>query len=143
MVLKNSEPELFNIIAEFVNNLLKESCFPDCWKVSSVVPVFKSIVERSTYKKYCPVSLFPVVSKVFEKVANNRIVDHLEIYDIFSNFQYGFRSSRSTADLLTVVSDRIARIAFNRSRATRAVALDIPKAFDRVWHVVLLHKLKS
>ena len=45
-------------------------------------------------------------------------------------------------DLLKVVSDRIAR-AFNRSGATRAVALDIPKAFHRVWHTGLLHKLKS
>ena len=62
--------------------------------------------------------------------------------DFFSDFQYGFRSSRSAADLLTVVSDRIAR-AFNRSGATRAVALDISKAFDRVWHAGLLHKLKS
>ena len=60
----------------------------------------------------------------------------------FSDFQYDFRSSRSTADLLTVVSDRIAR-AFNRSGATRPVALDISKAFDRVWHAGLLHKLKS
>ena len=55
---------------------------------------------------------------------------------------YGFRSSGSTADLLTVVSDRIAR-AFNRSEATRAVALDISKTFDRVWQAGLLHKLKS
>ena len=60
----------------------------------------------------------------------------------FSDFQYGFRSSRSTADLLTVVPDRIAR-AFNRSGATQAVALDISKDFDRVWHAGLLHKLKS
>ena len=60
----------------------------------------------------------------------------------FFDFQYGFKSSRWTADLLTVVFDRIAR-AFNRSRTTRAVALDISKAFDRVWHAGLLHKLKS
>ena len=46
------------------------------------------------------------------------------------------------SDLLTVVSDRIAR-AFNRSRANRAVALDMWKAFDRVWHAGLLHKLRS
>ena len=83
-----------------------------------------------------------MVSKVFEKLVNNRIVDHLEKCGLFSDFQYGFRSSRSTADLLTVVSDRIAR-AFNRSGATRAVALDISKAFGRVWHAGLLHKLKS
>ena len=45
---------------------------------------------------------------------NNRIAYHLEKCDLFSNFQYGFRSSRSTADLVTVVSDRIAR-TFNQS----------------------------
>ena len=83
-----------------------------------------------------------MVSKDFEELVNNRIVDHLEKCDLFSDFQYGFRSSRSTADLLTVVSDRIAR-AFNRSGATRAVALDISKAFVRVWHAGLLHKLRS
>ena len=110
---------------------LKESCFPDCWKVSLVFPVFKNLGERSTAKNYCLVSLFSVVSKVFEKLVNNSIVDHLAKYGIFSDFQYGFRSSRSTTDLLTVVFDRIAR-AFNRSGATRAVALDISKAFDRV-----------
>ena len=60
----------------------------------------------------------------------------------FCNFQYSFRSSRSTADLLIVVSNRIAR-DFNRSRATRAVVLDISKAFDRVLTADLLHKLKS
>ena len=52
------------------------------------------------------------------------------------------RSSRSTADLLMVAFDRIAW-AFNRSGADRAVALDISKAFDRIWHAGLLHKLKS
>ena len=142
VVLKNCEPELSYILAEFFNRCLKESCFPDCWKVSSEVPVFKNVGEKSTAKNYHPVTLLSVVSKVFEKFVNNRIVDHLEKCDIFSDFQYGFRSPRSTDDLLTVVSDRIAR-AFNRSGATQAVALDISKAFDRVWHAGLLHKLKS
>ena len=142
VVLKNCELELSYILAELFNKCLKESCFPDCWKVSSVVPVFKNVGERSTSKNYCPVSLLSLVSKVFEKLVNNRIVDLLERCGLFSDFQYGFRSSQSTADLLTVVSDRIAR-AFNRSEATRAVALDIAKAFDRIWHAGLLHKLKS
>ena len=66
VVLKNCEPELSYILAELFNKCLKESCFPDCWKVSSVVPVFKDIGERSTTKNYCPVSLLSMVSKVFE-----------------------------------------------------------------------------
>ena len=142
VVLKNCEPELSYRLAKLFTNCLKESCFPDCWKVSSVVPVFKNVGERSTAKNYGPVSLLSVVSKVFEKFGNNRIVDHLENCGLFSDFQYGFRSSRSTSDLLTVVSDRIGR-AFNRSEATLAVAPDISKAFDRVGHAGLLHKLKS
>ena len=83
-----------------------------------------------------------MVSKVFEKLINNRIVDHLEKCGLFSDFQYGFRPSRTTADLLTVVSDRIVR-AFNRAGTTPAVPLDIANVFDRVWHAVVLHKLKS
>ena len=85
----------------------------------------------STAKNFRPVSLLSVVSKVFEKLVNNRIVYHLQKCDIFSDFQYGFRSSRSTAGLLTVVSDRFAR-ALNKFVATSTVALDLSKAFDRV-----------
>ena len=55
----------------------------------------------------------------------------------FSDSQYGFRSSQSTADIRTVVSDRLAR-AFNRYGATRIMVLDISKAFGRVWHAGLL-----
>ena len=65
VVLKNCESELSYILAELFNKCLKESCFPDCWEVSSVVPVFKNVGERSATKNYCPVSLFSVASKVF------------------------------------------------------------------------------
>ena len=92
VVVKNCEPELSYILAELFNKCLKDSCFPDCWKVSSVVPVFKNVGKRSTAKNDCPVSLLSVVSKVFEKLVNNRIVDHLEKCGLFSDFQYGFRS---------------------------------------------------
>ena len=58
-----------------------------------------------------------MVSKVFEKLVNCMIVGHLEKCDLFSDFQYTFRSFWSTGDILTVVSDRIAR-AFDKFRAT-------------------------
>ena len=62
VVLKNYEPELSHLLAECFNKCLKESCFPDSWKVLSVVPVFKNVGERSTAKIYHPVNLLSVVS---------------------------------------------------------------------------------
>ena len=58
VVLRNCEPEFSYILAEIFNKCLKESCFPNCWKVSSVVHVFKNVGERSTAKNYRPVVTF-------------------------------------------------------------------------------------
>ena len=50
---------------------LREFSFPDCCKILLVIPV-------ATAKNYCPVNLLSVVSKVFKKLVNNSLVDHLE-----------------------------------------------------------------
>ena len=68
VILKNCEPELSYILAELFSKCVKESCFPDCWKVSLVFPVFKNAGGRSTAKNYHTVNLLSVVSKVFEKL---------------------------------------------------------------------------
>ena len=101
LVLKNCESELLYILAVLFSICLEESCFPDCWKVSHQWSLYIRMLGKDLQLKTTTlvvVSLLPVISKAFEKLANNRIFDHL-----------GFRSSRSTADLLTVASDRIAR----------------------------------
>ena len=86
VVLNSCKPELSYILAELFNDCLKESYLPDCWKVSLVVPIFKNSGERSIAKNYHPVSLLSVGSKVFEKLVNNRIADHVENCDLFSDF---------------------------------------------------------
>ena len=79
VVFKNCEFELSCILAELFNMCLKKSRFPDCWKVSSVVSVSKNVGERSAAKNY----RLSVVSKVFEKLINNRLIDHLENCGLF------------------------------------------------------------
>ena len=93
VVLKNCEPEPSYTLAGLFNVCLKESFFPDCWKVSTVVPVFRNVAERSNAKNYRSISLLSVISKVLEELVNNRIADHLEKCGLFSDFQYSFRSS--------------------------------------------------
>ena len=96
VVLQNCKPERSYILAEIFNLCWKESCFPDSWKVSLVVPVFKNVGKTCTTKNYCQVSLLSVVSKVFEMLVNNRVFDQLEICGLFSDFQYSFRSSKQS-----------------------------------------------
>ena len=86
-------------------------------------PVFKNVWERCLAKNYHPVSFLSVVTIVFGKLVNNRLIDHLEKCNLFPDLHYGFRSSRSNAYLLTVAPDRIVRV-FNWSGATQAVALN-------------------
>ena len=147
VVLKNCESELSYILAELLNTYLKESRFPDCWEISPVVPVFKNAVERSTAKNY---RLLSVVSKVFEKLVNNRFIDHLVKCGHFSDFQYSFSIVfqyflYSLLDQVQIFWELYLRIdrAFGRSGATPAVILGISKTFDRVWHAGLFHKRKS
>ena len=63
---------------------MKGSYFPDCSKDPFVSSVFKNVGERSTAKNFCHVSLPSVIRKVFVKLVNNRIVDHLEKCGHFS-----------------------------------------------------------
>ena len=80
--------------------------------MSFLVPVFKNVWERFTAKNYLPVSILFV-----------GLLVTLRNVVFFSDFQYDFRSSYLTADVVTVVSNRTA-MAFNRSGATQALALD-------------------
>ena len=83
VVLKDCEPELSCMLAELFFVCLQESCFPDSWKVLRVVPVFKNVGERCVAKNYHAVSLLSVVGKVFEKLVNNGLVDHLVEFGSF------------------------------------------------------------
>ena len=70
----------------------------------------RTLGERSMVKNYSPVSLLFVTSKIFEILVNNRLSDHFEKCGPFPDFQYGSKPCQLTADLLVVVSNRIARV---------------------------------
>ena len=86
VVLKNCEPEISYILAELFNMCMMKSCLMDCWKVSSMVPVLKNAGKRRglLLKTITLLIYFLQLLKFLKKLVNNRIVDNLEICDIFS-----------------------------------------------------------
>src|SRR5678816_78341 len=88
------------------------------------------------------IALTCILPKIFETLLNSHFLDHLESHSLLSDCQYGFRRSRSTGDILSYLTDLWFSTLRNYGE-TCVVALDISKAFERVWHASLLSKLPS
>ena len=142
IVFKKLSPELSPILSKLFSKCIDSGEFPTSWKIASVVPVPKKGCDSAQPSSYRPISLLPIAGKVFEALINKTLVQFLERHELLSDMQYGFRHSRSTGDLLSYVTDHISRV-LDRQGETRSVALDISKAFDKVWHQGLLTKLRS
>ena len=125
----------------FNNSVISES-FPNEWKKANVIPVHKK-GEKQIINNYRPVSLLPICSKIFEKIIFNSLFEYLEDNKLLNCNQLGFRSGDSCVhQLLSITHEIYKSFDANPSLEVRGVFLDISKAFDRVWHVGLLYKLK-
>ena len=119
--------------------------FPSSWKKANVLPIHKK-ENRQLKKNYRPISLLPICNcgKIFEKLMFDAIYEHLCANQLLTPNQSGFRPGDSTVNQLLSITHKIYS-AFEEfpSRETRAVFLDICKAFDKVWHDGLLFKLRN
>lgn len=112
--------------------------FPEQWKVATVVPIHKK-KSKSVAGNYRPISLLAILSKTFESVVADSLKKH--IAPQLNPRQFGFRSGHTTLDLLLNMIQRWTD-AVAAGLEVRAIALDISKAFDKVWHEGLLFKLQ-
>ena len=114
---------------------------PSSWNTTHVHPIPKK-GDRTDPSSHRPIAIASLLSKVMERVINSQPLKYLEDRLLISDRQYGFRHRRSAGDLLVYLTHRWAEAVESRGEAL-AVSLDIAKAFDRVWHRVLLSKLPS
>ena len=132
-------PPLLNII----NTSFKEGKFPKCLKTAIVTPLLKKTnLDTEQLKNYQPVSNIPFLSKVLEKIAVKRLLNHLQSNNLHEVNQSAYKRQHSTETALLKVQNDIA-CALDKNKAVVFVMLYLSAAFDTVDHNQLLAVLES
>ncbi len=127
-------------LAIIFNNCVYSGIFPDKLKIARVVPLFKG-GDKSNLANYRPISLVPVLSKIFEKLIHKRLVSFLDKHEVIYHKQFGFRKQHSTLHALHSAVTQILN-GLNKNETVFGVYLDFSKAFDTIQHNILLDKLE-
>lgn len=138
-VLKELSEELCDVMADIFNTSLCEGSLPMDWKTANISAIFKK-GDRAEKSNYRPVSLTSVVCKVLEGILREHILKHLIESGILSSSQFGFIRGRSTVLQMLQVLDEWTKI-LDEGGEVDVIYMDFQKAFDKVPHQRLLHKL--
>lgn len=127
-------------LTKLINQCIKSHTFPRALKQAVVTPIFK-MGDYNQVNNYRPISLLPIISKIFEKALAIQIIGFFESKKIFSESQFGFRNGKNTSQGILCLVDNIIE-AFENKQYLSALFCDLSKAFDCVTHSILLQKLK-
>ena len=139
-MLKSCPNEIAVPLSIIYQKCVSTGKFPDSWKLANVQPIHKKN-NRQIKSNYRPISLLPLSGKILEKIIFDQVYSFLDQNRLISTMQSGFRPGDSCIYQLISITSDIYR-NFEKQDETRAVFLDISKAFDKVWHEGLIYKLK-
>lgn len=141
-VLKNLPLKALAKITKIFNSAIRLNYVPTAWKVAEVIMVPKPGKDLNEVSSYRPISLLPLIGKLFEKIIGKRLNSFIERMNLIPSHQFGFRKGHSTIEQIHRITHDIEE-AFEKKEVCSAVFLDISQAFDGVVHTSLIHKLKS
>lgn len=139
--VKNFPPSAILVFTAIINNILRLEHFPNPWKTAKVITIHKKGKDPKNPSSYRPISLLPTLGKITEGVILSFLNAHIQANNIIIPEQHGFRSKHSPSHQLLRAFEFIKEKRGKRPRPSAAVLFDIEKAFDRVWHQGLIHKL--
>ena len=138
-LLKYAATTISKPLMVIINQMLTNGIFPEKLKLAKVIPVFKS-GDDQLFSNYRPISLLSSISKIFEYVIQEQLVDYLLVNNLLCNEQFGFRSGYSTElAALHLVDNMINEI--DNGKTPINIYIDLSKAFDTLNHDILIHKL--
>ena len=140
-LLKQLSPELAPVLTMIFQASLQQCHLPADWKTAKIVPVHKK-GDRSAPNNYRPISLTSICCKLLEHIIYTHIFSHLNEYQILCDNQHGFRQGRSCETQLLLTINDLAKNLDNNLQ-TDVMFLDFAKAFDKVDHSCLIHKLQN
>ena len=139
VLIKLINTDIFSSITVIINQTLTSGIFPDKLKMAKVTLIFKK-GNTKLICNYRPISVLPVISKVFETVLQEQLTEYFITNNLFASQQYGFRKNSSTELAALELIDKLLN-QMNNHKIPTNFYIDLSKAFDSLQHDILLEKL--
>ena len=140
-LLKDCASEIASPLCFIINLSLQHAEIPSDWRHALISPIFKSR-SVSNPNNYRPISILLTLSKILERCVHQQLMEYLEVNNLLSRCQYGYRRMRSTDLAATLLLDSF-RKEVDKGNLAGVVFMDLSKAFDTIAHSTLLGKLTT
>ena len=142
ILLHKCASSLVKPLKRIMKKSLSNGDIPQIWKEAIITPIYKGKGGKSDPAQYRPISLTSQIIKLLERIIRSYLIQFLEVNGAFPNSQHGFRPNRSTVTQLLEQYESILDALSTQSNID-IIMLDYAKAFDKINHSILLHKLKK
>ena len=140
-IIKNSKNIISPYLTKLINLSFETKKFPDILKNAIIKPIHKKD-DKNEISNYRPISILPVISKIFERATLNQLIEFFEKHDLISGLQHAYRKFHGTVTCLFELLNEIYHL-IDIKKKVAIVSLDLSKAFDTINHTLLLKKLRS
>jgi hypothetical protein len=130
------------LLTTIYNSILRLTYFSILWKFAQIIMIHKPGKPPNRVTLFRPISLLPIMSKIFERILLKRIQMDDDINTKIPTQKFGFRENHLTTQQCHRIVNEIIK-SLEEKKLCTAAFLDIQQTFDRVWHDSLLYKLKA